>query len=148
MLTLAFLIGPFAVKAQPTNPNYDKALADSLGADDYGMKSYTLVVLESGERESDDRDFVRQCFAGHMANISLLVEQGKLLVAGPMGANDKGYRGIFILNTADSTEAAAMLQADPAISEGFLDAVQYPWYGSAALGTYLHAADKIWKTKP
>jgi len=34
--------------AQTNNPNYDKALADSLGADDYGMKSYVFVILKSG----------------------------------------------------------------------------------------------------
>lgn len=28
-----------------SNPNYDEALAEKLGADDYGMKSYFFVVL-------------------------------------------------------------------------------------------------------
>ena len=31
----------FQSKAQNEKVDYDKALADSLGADDYGMKSYT-----------------------------------------------------------------------------------------------------------
>ncbi|MBN2395104.1 MAG: hypothetical protein JXC36_01425, partial [Candidatus Atribacteria bacterium] len=31
-----------------SNPNYDKSLADKLGGDDYGMKSYFLVILKTG----------------------------------------------------------------------------------------------------
>ena len=31
-----------------TNPKYDKILADKLGGDDYGMKSYFLVILKTG----------------------------------------------------------------------------------------------------
>lgn len=30
------------------NPNYDAALARKLGADDYGMKRYILVILRTG----------------------------------------------------------------------------------------------------
>lgn len=32
-----------------SNPNYDKILADKLGGDDYGMKSYFLVILKMGK---------------------------------------------------------------------------------------------------
>ncbi len=31
-----------------TNPKYDKILADKLGGDEYGMKSYFLVILKTG----------------------------------------------------------------------------------------------------
>lgn len=83
-----------------------------------------------------------------MSNINRLVELGKLIVAGPLGKNDKTYRGIFILNTTDLKEAEEMLQSDPAIKEKLLDAELYNWYGSAALPVYLDVSDKIWKMKP
>jgi hypothetical protein len=35
--------------AQSTNSKYDKALADSLGSDEYGMKMYILVLLKPGQ---------------------------------------------------------------------------------------------------
>lgn len=38
----------FGANAQTINSNYNKALADSSGADDYGMKMYVLVILKSG----------------------------------------------------------------------------------------------------
>jgi uncharacterized protein YciI len=84
-----------------------------------------------------------------MQNITRLVDEGKLIVAGPMGKNDKTYRGIFILkNIGTLEEAKEVLQTDPAIKAGLLDMELYNWYGSAALSEYLPFSDKIWKAKP
>lgn len=130
------------------NPNYDAELAKKLGADDYGMKSFVLVVLKTGSNQTTDREFISKCFRGHLDNISRLVEEGKMVVAGPLGKNEKTYRGIFILDVKTVEEAESLLQTDLAIKEGLLDADLYLWYGSAALSEYLPASDKIWKLKP
>ncbi len=130
------------------NPNYDPILAEKLGADDYGMKSFILVILKTGTNQTTDRDFISACFRGHLDNINRLVEEDKLVVAGPLGKNDNTYRGIFILNVATVEEAQLLLETDPAIKEGLLDADIYNWYGTAALPEYLKASDKIWKLKP
>lgn len=145
VLTLILILN---ITSAAQNPNYDSTLAKSLGSDDYGMKGYTLVLLKTGSNTTTDRDFINKCFTGHMNNINRLVELGKLIVAGPLGKNDKTYRGIFILNTTDLKEAEGMLQTDPAIKEKLLEAEVYNWYGSAALPVYLDASDKIWKVKP
>ena len=116
-----------------------------LGADDYGMKSYTLVILKAGENKTTDEEFIGKCFAGHMANILKMEADGKLIVAGPMGKNDNNYRGIFILNVTDEVELFELLSHDPAITEKLLTPEFYPWYGSAALPEYLDEADKVWK---
>lgn len=130
------------------NPNYDKALADKLGGDDYGMKSYFLVILKTGPNTTSDEAVINESFKGHMANINRLVKEGKLVVAGPLGENANNYRGIFILSNIKSTEdAKKMLQTDPAIKSGLLDYEIFTWYGSAALSEYLPASDKIWKSK-
>src|SRR5690606_2949186 len=81
-----------------SNPNYDAALAEKLGADDNGMKGYVLVILKTGSNTTDDKEFVSNAFRGHLDNIKRLVDEGKLIVAGPLGKNENTYRGIFILN--------------------------------------------------
>ena len=130
---------------QKINPVYDSVLAKSLGADDYGMKGYVLVMLKTGSNTTTDKAFIDSCFSGHMANIGRLVETGELVVAGPLGKNDQSYRGIFILNVSTLEKAKELLQTDPAISSKLLDAEVYNWYGSAALPEYLPVSDKIWK---
>jgi uncharacterized protein YciI len=130
-----------------TNPNYDTRLAQKLGADDYGMKRYMLVMLKTGTNQTTDTDFINACFRGHMENIGRLAAEGKLIVAGPLSRNEKTYRGIFILDAATFEEAEALLQTDLAISEKLLDAELYSWYGSAALPMYLDFSEKIWKLK-
>lgn len=130
------------------NAQYDKVLADSLGADEYGMKLYVLVVLKTGINKTEDKQLVDSLFRGHLNNIGRLAAAGKLTVAGPLMKNEKTYRGIFILNVKTIEEANELLTTDPAIKEKLLDAELYQWYGSAALPMYLKYHDKIEKGKP
>lgn len=143
-----FLFSGSNLFAQTTNPNYDEALAKKLGADDYGMKKYVFVILRTGENKTTDKDERNELFLGHMENIQRLVDDGKLVVAGPFGENDKTWRGLFILNVKTVEEAKELVQTDPAIKAGIFDVELVPWYGSAALPEYLPASDKIWKTQP
>lgn len=132
-----------------SNPLYDKYLAKKLGADDYGMKGFYLVILKTGTNTSADKELVSESFRGHLDNIGKLVKEGKIVVAGPLGKNERNYRGIFILNNIASIEEAnELLQSDPAIKNGLLDVEVYNWYGSAALPEYLPYSDKIWRSKP
>jgi hypothetical protein len=55
ILTAILFISSFVAKSQSDNPKYDKALADSLGADDYGMKMYVLVILKTGPVQVTDK---------------------------------------------------------------------------------------------
>jgi uncharacterized protein YciI len=149
LILLSFMLSAvFQLQAQTNNPAYDPALAEKLGADDYGMKSYMLVILKTGNNKTTDKAFIDSCFRGHMENIGRLVDDNKLIVAGPLGKNESSYRGIFILNVATTEEAKFLLQTDPAINENLLAADIYKWYGSAALPLYLPDSEKIWKVKP
>jgi uncharacterized protein YciI len=145
ILTAILFMSSFAAMAQSSNPNYDKAFADSLGADDYGMKMYVLVILKTGTVQEDDKVKRDSLFAGHMKNIKNMANAGKLVVAGPLQDNDKKYEGIFILNVKTKEEAKLLLEKDPAIKSGVLDTEFYGWYGSAALPVYLPAVEKIEK---
>lgn len=132
-----------------TNPNYDESLSKKLGGDDYGMKSYFLIILKAGSNETSDQELIRESFRGHLDNINRLASEGTLVVAGPLGGNESNYRGIFILNNiASIEEAKEVLQTDPAIKNKLLDYEIFTWYGSAALPEYLPVADKIWRLKP
>ena len=131
--------------AQTELVEYNKELADSLGADDYGMKAYVLVILKTGKIKIQDKKMNDSLFAGHLQNISRLANAGKLVVAGPVEENDEHFEGIFILNVKTIAEATNLLQTDPAIKAGLLDAELYGWYGSAALPMYLDFHKRIQK---
>lgn len=133
---------------QNNNPNYDAELAKTLGADDYGMKKYILVILKTGTNTTTDKVITDSLFTGHMDNIRRLVNLNKLIVAGPISKNDLTYRGIFILNVTTLEEANELLETDPAIKEKLLTPELFNWYGSAALPEYLKASDKVWKQNP
>lgn len=146
LLLCLFLVSPFLVLSQ--NSNYDKNLADSLGADDYGMKSYTLVMLKTGGGNIEDKARVDSLFRGHLDNIGRLAEAGELIVAGPLGQNSNNYRGIYIFDEPDKAKVAELLLTDPAIKADLLAYDIYNWYGSAALPVYLETHAKIEKIRP
>lgn len=136
-----------AAFSQTGNPTYDKPLADSLGADKYGMKMYIFVILKTGSNTTTDKTKLDGLFRGHMENITKLASSGKLVVAGPFKKNDKSFRGIFILNVKTAAEALELMDKDPAIKEKVLEAEILEWYGSAALPMYLPYHDKIEEQK-
>jgi uncharacterized protein YciI len=133
---------------QAGNPNYDSTLAARLGADEMGMKKFYLVLLRTGSAQVEDKAVRDSLFAGHFANMKRMVDQKKLIVAGPIGGNDKQLRGIFIIDAASPEEVLELLEGDLAVKAKMLEPEVYPWYGSAALPEYLPAADKIWKKSP
>ena len=69
LLLLFVLIRSLTVSAQSDNTVYDPLLAESLGGDDYGMKSYMLVILKTGTAEIEDKEIRDSLFQGHIANI-------------------------------------------------------------------------------
>lgn len=143
MTLLLFVFCATAGKTQAKQ--FDQALANSLGADDYGMKMYTLVLLKTGTNTGETKTVTDSIFRGHLANIRRLASIGKLIVAGPLAKNEKMYEGIFILNVATIEAAQDLLGTDPAVKAHLLEAEIYPWYGAAALPMYLRVQDKVEK---
>ena len=144
-----FSIGSFLqAQTEVSNPLYNKALADSLGADNYGMKLYTLVILRTGPVKIEDQEKLNTLFRGHLDNIFRLEAEGKLVVAGPFGNNANSFRGMYIFDVPTVQEAKVLLKSDPAIEAGIFDVDMYQWYGSAALKSYLNVHKLIEKAKP
>src|SRR4026207_949332 len=93
-MLLVFVFSMFFVGAQ--NKTYDSVLAKKLGADDYGMRQYVMVLLKPGTRFTDTAKRT-ELLQGHLKNIGRLANEGKLAIAGPF--LDRGpYSGIFIFN--------------------------------------------------
>jgi len=111
---------------------YDPALAAQAGGDENGMRSYVLVILRTGPTRVPDGDARNAMFAGHMANIRRLSDEGKLVLAGPFGDKDRDWRGLFVFAVTDVEEAKALVATDPVIIQGEMVAEYHSWYGSAA----------------
>jgi uncharacterized protein YciI len=148
LILIGLLCIGFSASAQNDNPQYDSTLAKQYGADEYGMKMYTFIILKTGGAKVESKEERSTLFRGHMDNINRLVEEKKLIIAGPFGENDNDFRGLFILDVPTVEEAEALLETDPAIHAKLLKAEIYPWYGSAALPAYLPVSEKVSKKNP
>lgn len=115
-------------------PTYNAALAQELGADEYGMRNYVFATLLTGPNDANitDEEERNALFRGHFAMINRLAEEGKLVLAGPfMEARPK--RGLYIFNVETIAEAEALIETDPSIKAGVFEVELSKYYGSAAL---------------
>ncbi|MEZ4992285.1 MAG: YciI family protein [Saprospiraceae bacterium] len=111
---------------------YDPALAEEVGADEYGMKSYVMAFLKAGPNRDRSPEEAQELQRAHLDNIGRMAAAGQLVLAGPF-LDDGALRGIYIFNVATVEEAQALTATDPAIQAGSLVMELHPWYGSAAL---------------
>ncbi|MES2316631.1 MAG: YciI family protein [Pseudomonadota bacterium] len=128
------VVAPHAAQAQasPVVQVYDAELAKSLGGNDNGMRSYVLVILKTGPRKMPDGPARTEMFKGHFANINRLALEKKLAVAGPLDGVD-GWRGVFVIATADMDEAKKLVETDPVIINGEMVAEYHKFFSSAGL---------------
>ncbi|MBT2621974.1 MULTISPECIES: YciI family protein [Chryseobacterium] len=148
-LSLLIAALSFAQEKKAAKPKFNQELATSLGADKYGMKAYTIVMLTTGSAKIEDKVKMGELMKGHMANIGKLADEGKIIVAGPfLEKNKETYRGMFIFNTKSKEEAEQWVKTDPAVQAGVFSYEIFPWYGSAALPLYLKHHEEITKENP
>lgn len=131
----------------PDASAFDADLASRLGADEYGMRSYVMVLLEAGEARTEGQSMTPELMDAHLANIARLADEGKMVLAGPFGAPSP-YRGLFLFNTESLDSAQAWMNSDPAIEAGMLKGSFHPWYGSAALVEIPELHKRIEQTAP
>lgn len=132
MLTAMLALAQPSVAQDAPPPEYDEALARSVGADDHGMRSYVLVILKTGPNRIPDGPERQEMFRGHFANMQRLSDEGKLALAGPLDGVD-GWRGLFVMAVPDIEEAKQLVATDPVIIKGEMIAEYHKYYGSAAL---------------
>lgn len=148
-LSLLVVTLSFAQEKKVAKPKFNQELASSLGADKYGMKAYTIVMLTTGSTKIEDKTKMSEVMNGHMGNIHKLADEGKIIVAGPfLEKNKENYRGMFIFNTKSKEEAEQWVKTDPAVQAGVFSYEIFSWYGSAALPLYLKHHEEITKENP
>lgn len=123
---------PVSAEPMPETGGYDAELAKELGADPYGMHQYVVAFLKAGPNRSQDSLEAAELQKAHLANITRMADEGKLVLAGPF-LDDTDLKGIYVFNVATVEEAKALTESDPAIQAGRLVMELHPWYGSAAL---------------
>jgi uncharacterized protein YciI len=140
---------PAVPPAQPAaKPAYDAELARRYGADERGMRQYVLVVLKSGPTPVTDPDKRKAMFAGHFANMERLTKEGKLVLAGPFGKNEDGWRGLFVFAVSDIEEARKLVATDPVVINGEMAPELHAWYGTAAVMAIPDIYPKLEPPKP
>lgn len=139
---------PAPATCPPPTPasGYDAALAQQLGADEYGMRKYVIAFLKSGTVELPEAE-TAALMKAHLANIQRMGKEGTLVVAGPF-MDDQDVRGIYIFATDSVEEAAALTATDPAVQAKALVMELRPWYGSAAMMQVFTTHERIAKQNP
>jgi len=116
----------------PDGAVYDAALARSLGADQYGMKTYVMALLKPGPNRGQDAETAARLQRAHLDNIQRMAREGDLVLAGPF-ADSGDVAGIYVFNVTTVEEALALTETDPAVKAGRLVMELHPWYGPATL---------------
>ncbi len=119
-------------KEELNESGYNEALANELGADEYGMRQYVFAFLKAGPNRDQDSVTAANLQRAHLDNIQKLADEGKLALAGPF-MDDGDIRGIYIFAVTSLEEARKLTETDPAIIAGRLEMELHPWYGSAAV---------------
>ena len=148
ILWLIWSAAPTMICAQVGDYAYDQKLADSLGADERGMKMYVLAILRTGSKSEVSQAQRDSLMKGHFGFINSMAEKGLLVIAGPLEKNDQQFRGIYVFNVATVEEARRMAEADPSIRSGFFALELFGFYGSAALPKLVPIHQKIQRQKP
>ena len=147
-LVAALLLTVMQVCAQQqaSSATYDAAMAARLGADDYGMRSYVLVVLKTGPNKIPPGAERDEMFQGHFANMKRLSEAGKLVLAGPFDGVD-GWRGLFVFAVKEIDEAKQLAATDPVLVKGEMIAEYHKYFGSAAIMIIPEVHEKLAKKR-
>lgn len=95
----------------------------------YTMKRYVFMLLNSGGTKSKDSVEAAHFQEKHLAHLSKLAEEGKLIVAGPFeGGGD--HRGLLIFDVGTVDEALKLEGEDPAVKTGRLGMEAFYWWGA------------------
>ncbi|WP_340113847.1 YciI family protein [Maribellus mangrovi] len=100
----------------------------------YTMKRYVFMLLNSGETKSKTQEEAAKYQEMHLAHLSKLAEEGKLMVAGPFDGGGE-HRGLLIFDVETVEEALKLEGEDPMVKTDRLRMEAFYWWG--AKGTEL-----------
>jgi len=125
---IAMVCSALATQAQRT---FDVTIADST----YHMKQYWFVLYSAGDGPALDSLTAAQLQEEHLAHQDLQGKRGLIVMAGPYGKNDAGWRGLLLYDCDTHEEVEGWLLQDPFVKAGRLKYTIAPWWGS--VGTKL-----------
>ena len=143
--TAGVCVSARAETAPAAPANYDSDLAEELGADEYGMRSYIFCLLKTGSAKIDDPELRSEIFRGHFASMAELAGEGLLVLAGPFSEAEP-WRGMYVFAVPTIEEAEQLVKRDPAVQAGIFDYELKRFYGSAALMQIGEIHSKIQKS--
>ena len=92
------------------------------------VQYYFVELIRNPDKPQIDSTEVMKIQEGHMQNMSKMVEEGKLLCAGPFGDGNGG--GIWILKVDSHEEAEELCKQDPAVMNKRLNYKIRSWWTS------------------
>ncbi len=110
---------------------FDVTIADST----YHMKQYWFVLYSKGDGPALDSLHAARLQAEHLAHQDEQARRGLIVMAGPFGRNEMGWRGILLYDCDSREEVEGYLLNDPLVKAGRLKFEVQPWWGS--VGTAL-----------
>src|SRR5512135_3196739 len=99
---LAFSIITFFCKSVSAQTDIEK---------EFQMKQYMFVLLKAGPNRDQDSTTRAHIQEGHLNNISRLVKEKKMVLAGPF-LDESTYLGIFIFDVSTPEEVVELLSTD------------------------------------
>jgi len=126
LIIIVFLISSFA--------NVNSILAQNESNEpEYEMTTYYMAFLKKGPKWSpEETEETKKVQAAHLANIQKLVDEGKMVLAGPF-LDEWEVRGIFVYKVDSMEEAIELTKLDPAVLSGRLSLEVHPWYSAKGI---------------
>lgn len=86
----------------------------------FEMRDYVFVFIKTGPTTDLSLEQQQEAFGGHFSNMKRMADEGKLLIAGPLGApkSDPDHRGIFVFDTEDFDQGMEWAHTDPTTKLG------------------------------
>lgn len=122
-----------ALAALPTQAQrtFDVTIADST----YHMKQYWFVLYAADDGPVLDSLIAATLQKEHLAHQDEQAKSGLIVMAGPYGKNDAGWRGMLLYDCNTEEEVKGNLEQDPFVKAGRRKYAIAPWWGS--VGTRL-----------
>jgi uncharacterized protein YciI len=107
----------------------------------FEMESFQLVLLmRPADRKEIPEAEAEEIQRQHLAHLGRMHDSGKMVIAGPFGAQrDPSFRGACLYRVATPEEARALAEADPAVKAGRLRVEVITWYVGKGYMTFPRA---------
>jgi len=92
------------------------------------VQYYFVELIRNPDKPQIDSTEIMKIQEGHMQNMDKMVDEGKLICAGPFGDNNGG--GIWILKVDSFEEAEELCKKDPAVLNKRLNYKIRSWWTS------------------